>query len=390
MAGIMIKILDLYSGMGGLSLGFVVALDAEVLGVDIDQYAVDTYNLNLKRFGARAVRADVLRFRPDSEFDLIIGGVPCQPWSYAVAHAKGRSGERHPLAPTLPRFFDLIIQIKPKAFLMENVEGLATRYRDVLERELAEARGEYNIAMRVLDAADYGVPQHRRRLFVLGIRKDLGIKPSFPQPTHAEKTTVLLDGTVLKRWITVREAIGDLLSLPPVGAKFLTPEQVEKIKQRRKDTSRYFGEMEFPDPLDKPSRTIATATVLGGTKREAIVIAHIGGGELWRGNEWANREISLGEPSYTIVSKHRSGQVVETPYGYRTLTPREAMRLQSFPDWFTFPSGISKSKMFQLIGDAVPPILAFKLAQHVGRLLALRIKEPDPQIFQLPYYHLAF
>lgn len=386
----MIKILDLYSGMGGLSLGFASALDAEIMGVDIDQYAVATYNLNLKRFGARAVRADVLKWEPKGEFDLIIGGVPCQPWSYATMLAKSKRGENHLLAPTLPRFFDIIAMVKPKAFLMENVEGLYTRYRQVFERVLQKVIGDYVVAHSVLDAVDYGVPQHRRRLFVFGVRRDLGIKPSFPQPTHSEKPMALIDGITLKRWITVREAIGDLLAIPPVGAKFLTPEQVEKIKRRRKDTSRYFGEMEFPDPLDKPSRTIATATVLGGTKREAIIIAHIGGGELWRGNEWANREISLGEPSYTITSKHRSGQVDETPYGYRTLTPREAMRLQSFPDWYAFPAGISRSKMFQLIGDAVPPILAFKLAQHVGRLLGLRIKEPDPQIFQLPYYHLAF
>lgn len=385
-----VKILDLYSGMGGLSLGFALALGAEIFGVDIDEDAVATYNRNLARYGAKSIRADVLKWEPDYEYDMIIGGVPCQPWSYANSLSRDKRGERHPLAPTLPRFFDIVAELKPKAFLMENVEGLYTRYRHVLERELAKVKSEYHIALDVLDAADYGVPQHRRRLFIFGIRRDLGIKPSFPEPTHAEVPSVRLDGTAVRRWVTVRDAIGDLLAIPPDNALCLTPEQVDAIRRRREDTERYFGRMEFPDPLDKPSRTIASTT-LSGTKRETTVIHHVvTPGGIWQSSDWASREIPMDEPSYTIVEKHRSGQLVNAYGCYRKLSVREAMRLQSFPDWYAFPDGVSVSKMYRLVGDAVPSILAYKLAKHIGKLMGLRLKEPRLEDFQLPYFHLAF
>jgi len=75
-----IRMLDLYCGMGGLSLGFALALGAEITGLDIDRWAVETYNLNLARFGCKAMVQDVLKWEPEGEFDLIVGGSPCQPF----------------------------------------------------------------------------------------------------------------------------------------------------------------------------------------------------------------------------------------------------------------------------------------------------------------------
>jgi DNA (cytosine-5)-methyltransferase 1 len=100
MAGI--RVLDLYCGMGGLSLGFTLALRAGITGLDIDRWAVETYNLNLGRFGCKAAVQDVLKWEPEGDFDLVIGGPPCQPFS--LANTK-RRGEDHPLFPTFPRFF---------------------------------------------------------------------------------------------------------------------------------------------------------------------------------------------------------------------------------------------------------------------------------------------
>ncbi len=393
----MVRILDLYCGMGGLSLGFALAIEGmEILGLDIDRDAVATYNLNLARFGCKAVVQDVLVWKPVKGFDIVVGGSPCQPFSLANSR---RKGEQHPLFPTFPRFFDLVLEIEPKVFVLENVKGLLTaRFRPLLEKQLDRVRKLYRVAYRVLNSAHYGVPQRRERLFVIGIRKDLGIEPSFPEPTHGERETVTLTRRVF-RWVTVAEAIGDLLALPPSKvpdheAVPLTMEQVERIRREREDTTRHFARMTFPDPLDMPSRTISSHTV-EGTKRETIVVPvteHVltATPNVWN-SDWGKRTIPLTAPSYTITEKHRSGQLVESAVGYRRLTVRECLRLQSFPDWWRFPSNVSISKKYKLVGEAVPPILAYRLAIHVAKLLGWRAREPPrPEEWCLPYFDRAF
>jgi len=424
-----VKVLDLYCGMGGLSLGFALGIEnAEILGLDIDRYAVSTYNLNLSRYGCKAVVQDVLKWKPEGEYDLVIGSPPCQP--YSIANTKKR-GKDHPLYPTLPRFFDVVLELKPKAFLMENVKGLVMRrHRHLLEEQFDRVRGEYRVAWRVLNSAYYGVPQRRERVFVLGIRKDLGIKPSFPRPTHAEEERVTLYGK-LHKWVSVREAIGDLLMVSSMN--MMSKEQVERILRERMDTSRHRAPMEFPDPIDKPSRTVSSHTV-EGTKRETIVLPiteHVmsekGGWDNPK-SDWGSRVIPEDKPSFTITEKHRCGQLVEIPSDewlrkhpptdlgkprntiasntgknvrwahnsvivqgrYRRLTVRECMRLQSFPDWWSFPSNISISRKYKLVGEAVPPIMAYRLAIHIGKMLGLRTKDPNPKDFDIPYFNRSF
>jgi len=416
----MVRVLDLYCGMGGLSLGFIAGLeDVVVHGLDIDRYAVMTYNYNLKRFNAEARVQDVLVWRPRGDYDIIIGGVPCQPYSTANTKKRGRE---HPLYPTLPRFFDIVLELRPKAFLMENVKGLITKkMKPLLLEQLRRVMPHYRITYRVLNAAFYGVPQRRERLFVLGIRRDLDVTPELPPPTHAEKETMTLMGR-LHRWITVREAIGDLLEKIPLKLQKphwsryrrinsyeqpswtirsnsdreiiipLTPEQAERIRREREDDRRHYAKMEFPDSLDKLSRTISSHTV-EGTKRETIVLPiteHILLNNKIYGYDWSKREISLDKPSYTITEKHRCGQLVSTPIMYRRLTVRECLRLQSFPDWWGFPEEISISRRYKLVGEAVPSILAYRLAVKIGELLGLKTKKPSKEIFQLPYYDRAF
>jgi len=427
----MVKVLDLYCGMGGLSLGFVLGLeDAEILGLDIDKYAVETYNYNLNRLNAEAKVQDILRWESRGEYDIIIAGSPCQPFSTANVKKRGRE---HPLYPTFPRFFDIVLELRPKVFLLENVKGLTTRrHRPLLEEQLKRVELHYRIRYQVLNAAYYGVPQRRERLFVLGIRKDLGIQPSFPPPTHAEEERVTLDGK-LHRWVTVREAIGDLLLIPPQG-NTLTYRQTERIRREREDTLRHFAKMEFPDNLDKPSRTISSHTV-EGTKRETIVVPiteHVmteKGGWSNPKSDWGSRVMPEDKPSYTITEKHRSGQLVELPSlawlkkhppaelnmpsntiasnvgknkkwvcnsvvvegKYRRLTVRECLRLQSFPDWWSFPNSISTSRKYKLVGEAVPPALAYRLATHIGKLMGWKVREPPKEEeWQLPYFSRMF
>jgi len=485
-----VKILDLYCGMGGLSLGFALALDAEILGLDIDRHAVATYNHNLGRFNCKAVIQDVLMWKPSGRWDVVMGGSPCQPFSLANTKKRGKA---HPLYPTFPRFFDIVLELRPKVFLLENVKGLVTRaHKHLLEEQLRRVELHYKVKWQVLNAALYGVPQRRERLFVLGIRRDLDIDPSFPPQTHGSKPLATLNGGAIHRWVTVKEAIGDLLLIPPQNLAGLvySQRQVERIRRERRDTSRHLAKMEFPDRLDAPSRTISSHTV-EGTKRETIVVPvtehnvdpkklvyseeqveralrfrkgklddldepsrtvkidgrggdktndailvpivteHVmtekGG---WAGpkSDWGSRVMPEDKPSFTITEKHRSGQLVALPSeawirrhppvrlgepssvvasntgknrkwvhnaiidvsGYRRLTVRECLRLQSFPDWWTFPEEVSTSRKYKLVGEAVPPILAYRIATHMGRLMGWRVKEPRREYFDLPYFERAF
>ena len=190
----MVRILDVYSGMGGLSLGFALALRAEIEGIDIDGGAVAAYNLNLSRFGCRARVGDALRWKPEKGgYDIVVGGPPCEPFSRINVRNAGVS---HPLYPTLPRFFEIAREVEPAALLMENVPELLTRYGQLLSALLSKLDG-YRVRAAVIDASRYGVPQRRRRLFVVGVRGDLGVEPRLPPPTHRSP-------------VTVREAIGDL------------------------------------------------------------------------------------------------------------------------------------------------------------------------------------
>jgi site-specific DNA-cytosine methylase len=148
--------------------------------------------------------------------------------------------------------------------------------------------------------------------------------------------------------------------------------------------------MEFPDSLDEPSRTISSHTV-EGTKRETIVLPIM----IVRAGKDDVREYR-DSPSPTIMNIAAGGPRQGRPLvldgvAYRRLTVRECLRLQSFPDWYRFPEHISISKRYKLVGEAVPPILAYRLAVHIGKLLGLETREPPRQEeWQLPYFHRSF
>ena len=331
-------------------MGFLLAVEgAQVHGIDVNPLAVETYNANLNRLGGRAEVGDALKWEPVEEYDLVIGGSPCQPFSIINNR---RPATQHPLFPTFARFFDVVLRCKPKAFLLENVEGL-TDSRNIhhLEAQLSRLKG-YRVKWKVLDAADYGVPQRRARLIVVGVRGDLGVQPELPRPTHAEYEAFTLSGERLYRHVTLGEAIGDLQDLDSPPGCLLTLRQVERIRRERANASGiHWGTMQFPDRLDRPCRTISSHT-LEGTKRETIVLA-------WKG-------------------------------GYRRLTVKESLRIQTFPDWWTLPEAGEKA-LHRLVGEAVPPILAYRLALALARALGLPTREPPKEEeWQLPYFHRAF
>ena len=267
--------MDLFCGMGGFSLGFALALDgASIRGIDVNQRAVETYNLNLARFNCRAEEGDLLTWEPDGEYDVVVGGPPCQPFSVANTV---RVGEAHPLFPTFRRYFELVRAIRLVAFVFENVKGLlAQRFRPLLDAQLGSLAADYRIRHAVLNAAHYGVPQRRERLIAVGVRKDVGVAPALPEPTHAEAEMPTLTRR-LYRWLTVREAIGDLLEYPLAVVH-----------------GGHSGERRESVVSDGPSCTVGTMSG-GGRSRTTMYLLVCG---------LAN----------TITGKHRSGQLVEVPW----------------------------------------------------------------------------
>lgn len=349
-------------------MGFALALeDVEILGLDIDKDAVLTYNLNLAKYGCRARRQDILAWRPAGGFDIVIGGSPCQPFSRANVT---NIGETHQLYPTFPRFFDIVFALKPRAFLMENVKGfLRKRFEPILKEQLDRVADEYNVWHAVLNAVNHGVPQRRERLFVVGIRKDVTTEFRFPEPTHGERPLVRLDGTAVYKWVTLREAIGNLAPLPP-------EEMHESL-----------------DP-DKPASTLI-AHIPRAPRTALLPVAE--GDEVYQGSFSPlylsrDRRQKWGEPSRTVLASarheplHPSSGVV-----YRRLSVKECLRVQSFPDWWKFPANVSTTKKYKLIGEAVPPILAYRLAVALAKALGLPTREPPrEEEWQLPYFRRAF
>ncbi len=319
--------IDLFAGAGGMSVGFHRAGFHSVLAVEFDHWAAETYRAN---FHSEVFEGDIadLNFFPKA--DVIIGGPPCQGFS-----PLGKNPPNDPRNRLWREYLRAVEQMRPKVFVMENVPELL---KSGEFQQLVDLAGDlkYKLRARILNAADYGVPQRRRRAIVLGSR--LGAL-DFPEPTHG------LDGNLmgLEPFSSVRDAIGDLpleptgedwhigrnpteLSrkryrcIPPGGNRFDLPYELQPNCWRKKKTGTtdVFGRLEW----DKPSLTIRTEFY----KPEKGCYLH--------------------------------------PQANRPITHREAARLQTFPDDFEFVG--SKIQVARQIGNAVPCRLAQRIAETVA------------------------
>jgi DNA (cytosine-5)-methyltransferase 1 len=289
-------VLDLFAGCGGLSLGFEAA-GFKTIGYEIDSVAHETYNRNLKG-KCHAVKLNLDFEYPDA--DIIIGGPPCQPFSLRGTR-KGKNDARD----GFPIFIDAIKKVQPQILVFENVRGLLYSSRKYFEKILFELRNlGYIIDYKLLNAVDYGVPQNRERLFVVGHRA----KFKFPDEEPNQ--------------VTVGEAIGDTMFAVLDESKFLTPSMDSYIAAYEKASC-------CINPRDlyanKPARTLTCRNLAAAT------------------SDMQRVKLSDGRR--------------------RRLSVKEGARLQSFPDWFEFCG--NEMQQFYQIGNAVPPLLAYKIALSV-------------------------
>ena len=343
-----LTVVDLFCGSGGLSLGFAQAGFEIVRAVDKQATAVRTYTVNV---GSHAVCGDLSWELELPAATVFVGGPPCQGFSSGGRRQPG--DQRNSL---VSRFAALVAAFRPAAFVFENVEGFLTAEHGdrVLELLTPLIEVGYRIHLCKVNAANYGVPQHRKRVIALG---GLGWEPSFPPPTHSAYGApgARLAGQHLPSAPTVLEALEGLP--PPVTEAPGCPADhvyrpLEGIDLERARTLRPGQRMrDLPQRLWHDSyRRRAFRRVMDGTPTERRGGAPAGILRL-RGDE----------PSKAITSGARSEFL--HPVEDRNLTLRECARLQTFPDTFLFAGTFTER--IQLIGDAVPPRLAFGIAHSL-------------------------
>lgn len=356
------KVIDLFCGAGGLSTGFchgeMSAHFESILAIDNDAAAIKTYNANFNSHGIQANIEEWIASNEIPSADIVIGGPPCQGFSLLN---KNREGD-HRRALWEP-YMDIIQRSGAYMFVMENVPGLlkSDEFADISAR--AESMGFVLLDPKVLNTADYGVPQTRKRTIAIGIKREcfeLGNVPAFPPaPSHRspEKTGAL------PVWISTIEAIGDLPE--PVGTE---------IRDELPPMNLHFGR----NPTEI-SRERYLAVPPGGNRFDlqknrpdltpACWIKKTSGGTDLFGRLWWER------PSVTIRTeffKPEKGRYLH-PEQHRPITHREAARLMSFPDDFIFHG--SKTEVARQIGNAVPPVFAEKIAAYA--LDVMRAKKDD-------------
>ncbi len=334
-----LKVLDLFSGCGGLSLGLEQAGFDITLGIDSWKDALATfkanhknalvYNQNLAEIDFSLVEKEYLQ----QGVDVIVGGPPCQGFSI--------SGKRNPDDPRnklYTSFVESVEHFKPKAFLMENVPNLASMLEGKIKDNIVSEFKEigYNVSYERVLASDYGVPQNRKRFIMVGLLN--GETFMFPSKTHIENK------------VTTQQAIGDLPQHSvSCGSKYkLTPSSEYQASIR--ENSKGIFNHETTKHTDK-TVSIISLVPDGGNYKDLPDIY-----KKTRNVNIAWTRFNSQKPSLTIDTGHRH----HFHYKWnRVPTVRESARLQSFPDTFVFLG--SKTSQYKQVGNAVPPILAFHL-----------------------------
>jgi DNA (cytosine-5)-methyltransferase 1 len=387
------KVLDLFAGCGGLSKGFELAGFNVVAGNDILDHAGETYKRNhpnskffLGDITDEEMKKQIISYMKEKGCDVIIGGPPCQAYSMA-----GLRDSKDPRGRLFEEYVEIVKELQPKVFVMENVKGILTikhdrdnltdeekkeleelrnaekeradllllrkqhknnsekyKYTEEDERRLEEIKEEvkrlkdhlgdyqekvtdkivrrfnglgYDVKFKLLNSANYGVPQKRERVIFIGKKKNGKI--THPEPTHSEKGE-----NGLKKWVSIKEAIGDLEDKEEdINFNHIITNHNEEFTEKIKKT-----------PIGKS---------VFGNYSDAFFKAY------------------PDQPSRTVKENH-GGVFVHYKHN-RVMTPRELARLQSFPDDFIFEG--SKSKQLVQIGNAVPVGLAKAIAEHIKKLI---------------------
>jgi DNA (cytosine-5)-methyltransferase 1 len=361
----MLKAISLYTGVGGLDFGFEAAGFETAAAVEMDSTACRTIRLNrdwpVLEGDINAISsAEILKaagLKP-GQADVLIGGPPCQPFSKSSYWVNGDTLRLDdPRANTLTAYLRVLRDTRPRAFLLENVYGLAYKDKDEGLRHILEGIEEinretgasYSVTWQVLNAADYGVPQIRERVFLVGSRDGRPFR--FPEPTHGAVEGE--DNPLSRRreaYRTAWDAIGDL-----------------------------------PEPDD------LSGLIVGGKWGDLLPTIPEGQNYLWHTNRgggarlfgWRTRywsfllKLSKGLPSWTVQAQPGSA-IGPFHWNNRKLTPQEMCRIQTFPDGVSFDCG--RTEIQRMLGNAVPSLLAEVMARAIRHQLLSCPAKGEPNL----------
>lgn len=367
------KVIDLFAGCGGLSLGFEMAGYDIPLAIEKDEWASETYQKNHPR--TKVITGDITQIidlknlieKKDLPIDGIIGGPPCQ--GFSLSGNRDKNDPRNSLFMEFVRFVKFF---KPKFFVMENVTGILSmktkdnqNVKDLILEEYNKAG--YNVKICKLNAAEYGVPQSRIRVIFIGIRKDLEYNEEKLEPQP------FIFG---KKQITIEQAIMDLPQIKSgEGKEFIEYSQKPKTKYQRwarKDSQGVYNHiaMRHTKRLIERFENIkfgqSVADVDECHKQRKRGDASKISGKVFSQN---NMRPYPNKPSPTIPASFQSNFI--HPFLNRNYTAREGARLQSFPDTYIFcgkrttMSWEKNLSQYQQIGNAVPPLLAKAIAENI-------------------------
>jgi DNA (cytosine-5)-methyltransferase 1 len=317
------KVISLFSGCGGLDLGFKQAGFDIVWANDFDKEAVESYRANI---GEHIIHDSIYNIDTNDipDGDILIGGFPCLGFTVA----KGKSRELNCDYNQLFSEYTRVLNAKqPKYFVVENVTGIKSgkEFNDffhnvILESFISSGVG-YRVKYETIISSDLGVPQNRKRVIIFGTREDIKDEPNFPSK-------------VVKERLTLKDAIFDL----PREYNITIPNHI-------------------------------------GNKHKVKINGYVG-----------NRQLHWDKPSPTITGRgSRSGGAVIHPHPdrHRRLSVRECARIQSFPDNFIFKG--SNGACYAQIGNAVPPIMSFFIANQFRPLMNKNLLEFEVNMWNLPY-----
>ena len=365
------NVIDLFAGCGGLSLGFIKDGYTVKRAVEFDANIAKTYKMNHPEVD---VIVDDIRNIDQSgifkagDADVIIGGPPCQ--GFSMAGARIRNGFiDDPRNYLFKHYFNVVKTVKPKAFVMENVKGIMTMQDGKIFEEILRIFSDpemlegtpYKIHYKVVKAVEFGVPQKRERMIIIGTRMD-GF--DFDELWNQTREEIMLDYPDYFNMVTVQDAIGNL------------------------GTTTTDGLIDNPEPVSNYQRYLATDgkgitnhTKTNHSKLAIDRMSRVANGENFTALAETINSVHSGsygrlcweEQAPTITTRFDTpagGRFIH-PEEDRTLSPREAARIQSFPDDFVFYG--NKTSICKQIGNAVPPKVSYFLARLINKIIKLEV-----------------
>ena len=379
---------DLFAGAGGMTLGFEKAGFDVLAAVELDPIHASVHEYNFPFWTticksvvdvtAREIRE--LSAIGDREIDVVFGGPPCQ--GFSLMGKRNLDDDRNSL---VSHFMRLVLDLQPKFFVMENVKGMTIgKHKKILHQAIAEFQHygyQVQESYQVLNAASYGVPQNRRRLFLIGCRLEFRL-PNYPQPLTQPPSKSPAQNQHLPLTPNVQAAIGDI----PEANLYPELEWRDWVEADYEQPSQYASKLRDLTPWEHDysygrEYNPSLLTCSRRTKHTAQTIARFAATDPGKSDRISHfYRLDLNGLCTTLRAGTASNRGAFTsprpihPITPRCITVREAARLHSYPDWFMFHA--TKWHGFRQIGNSVPPLLAQAVAREIIKTMGITPVKP--------------